>query len=197
MKFYIKTMIVMSLMTHVLSASVYLPEKYMVTYGNPQAPIKITEYYSFYCPHCIALFKREFSTIKEKYLNNGDIYLIFHPVPMDLLTVQAMDCLEKLSPERRRLFLEAVLEEMDVSDIDYCTRILEKAIHVMNASTVSLSDRDYLEKTNAFKDAFVFIKDESKPDAVPSVAVNGSFVPGELPNEEFIQRCLKKKVGEV
>lgn len=193
MKFYIKMMIAMSLMTHVLSASVYLPEKYLVTYGNPQAPIKITEYYSFYCPHCIALFKREFSTIKEKYLNKGDIYLVFHPVPMDMLTVQAMDCLEKFSPERRRLFLEAVLDEIDTSDSDLCIRLLEKAMKVMNSVTVTLSDRTYMEKTAAFNDAFVFIKNDSKPEDVPSVAVNGCFVPGEIPSEEFIQRCLKKK----
>ena len=37
-----------------------LLERYLVSYGNPNAPIKITEYFSFSCPHCLNLFSSGF-----------------------------------------------------------------------------------------------------------------------------------------
>lgn len=80
-----------------------LPDPYLVQYGNPQAPLNIVQYFSFTCPHCIALFRKQFQHIKEDYIETEKISWVFHPVPMDLLTLQGMDCLSKLSEREKDL----------------------------------------------------------------------------------------------
>ena len=35
-----------------------LPLAYTISYGDPQAPIHVVEYFSFSCPQCLALLKK-------------------------------------------------------------------------------------------------------------------------------------------
>ncbi len=86
-----------------------LDEKYLVTYGDAQASTQITQYFSLTCPHCLDLFKKDFKDLKNKYIDTKQIAWTFHPVPLDSLTVQAMECLSKLTPRQKSIFLEALL----------------------------------------------------------------------------------------
>src|SRR3990167_750299 len=88
-----------------------LGAQYQIHYGNSDAPTKVVEYFSLSCPKCYTFFKKEFPKIREKHLN--DISLVFHPDPADLLTLQAMVCLEILPPEHKPLFLEAILTHIE------------------------------------------------------------------------------------
>ena len=48
-----------------------MDEKYCVSFGLKDAPIKVVQYYSLICPHCVTLFKEDFTTILEKYIAPG------------------------------------------------------------------------------------------------------------------------------
>ena len=137
-----------------ISSSAFGVEKlddcYLVSYGNSDADVKVISYYSFSCPHCVALFREEFEGLKTQFLDNDQISFTFHPVPADLLTVQAMVCLSHLSDVKKQIFLEALLAEVDLSDQEYSAFLMIKAMEILGHPIPLLRDREYLSKTNAF-----------------------------------------------
>jgi hypothetical protein len=88
-----------------------LGQQYLISYGKEDASIKLVEYFSFQCPHCINIFKNDFARIKKEYIDTGKILFEFHPTPLDLPTLQAMVCLAQLDAHQKQLFLEVMFEE--------------------------------------------------------------------------------------
>lgn len=167
-----------------------LLDPYLVQYGSPEAPVKIIQYYSLTCPHCVALFRKQFKQIKESFIQTGKIHWTFHPVPMDLQTVQVMDCFSKLTPKNREIFLEAILEELAIDRPAFTARLMQKGMEVLENPIPDLQEKAYLSETAAFTDAFNFLKANEDLNAVPAVEVNGRFFKGEIPNIAFIERVL-------
>ena len=174
-----------------------LPSKYLISFGNPEAPIKIIEYFSFACPHCLTLFRTDFKPIRENFIEKDLVFWTFHPVPMDVVTVQAMDCLEKLSDERKRIILEAYLEEAEAGDPEICTLILMEAMKVFGNPLPRLGDNEHLESTQAFSDAFNFVKENPSMNAVPSLEVNGLIHDGNVPGVNFVREIVLKNRGNL
>ena len=70
-----------------------------------------------------------------------------------------------------------------------------KAMEVFQKPKPLLRDEEYLEKTEAFTNAFTYIKAgaPSVPDAVPSVEVNGNRYPRDVPDFKFVEAVLLKE----
>jgi len=162
-----------------------------VSFGNESAPNKITEYFSFACPHCVALFRKDFSNIKEKLINQNQVRWIFHPVPVDLQTVQAMICLENLSLPEKRLFLEVLLEEADMEDPDITSQLMKRAMEILKKPIPQLEQKEFISDQPAFQSAFTFLKQEDIVKTIPSVEINGKFFPEEIPECSFVEKYLK------
>ena len=168
-----------------------LDTPYLVSYGEPNSNVKVISYFSFKCPHCVELFRKEFQKIRSLYLENNKISFTFHPVPMDLLTVQAMACLEQLADDKKKIFLEAILEELDFNDQEFSAILMEKAMELLG-KPISLRDKQSLSKTPAFVAAFKFLKQEEKMDALPAVEVNGQLYSEDIPDTYFIKGVLNE-----
>lgn len=174
-----------------------LDDQYIASYGNPDAPVKITEYYSFSCPHCISLFRDDFRKIQEKYIDVGEVFWEFHPVPLDMTTVLGMACMEKLSPKERRLFLEVILEECDPSETILTAKLMKKAMEIFQKPMEDLEQEEFLTNAQAFQDAFKFIKQDDHVEAVPTVSIDGMFYPEDVPDFAFISSSISKKKGDL
>ena len=172
---------------------VELPGEYLIHFGDPEAPVKITEYFSFFCPYCLRLFREDFEYIKRVYIDTGKVHWTFHPVPMDRLTVQGMHCLSGLSDVQKRALLQVYLEEAEVNNPDFCVSLLQKAREIFGKPVPPLEDNDYLEKTSAFEHAFLYLKDVDVVEGVPSVEVNGRFFPEDIPDRTFVDRMIFKE----
>ncbi len=169
-----------------------LPESYLVSYGTPEAKIKAVQYFSFMCPFCLELYKRDFEEIKARYIESDSIAYTFHPVPKDLLTVSAMDCLEKLNSVQKKAFLEVMLEEIDPEDVEYSIGLMKKAMEILGIPIPRLNEKEYLQSTKAFKEAFGFLSQEETISAVPAVELNGRLYPKEIPDLAFMDSNLGK-----
>ena len=53
------------------------------TMGNPDAPIKITEYASFTCPHCANFNETVFKQLKANYIDTGKVFFTLREVYFD------------------------------------------------------------------------------------------------------------------
>lgn len=187
-----KTLLIFSL---ILSAFCHahekIDEKYQVSFGDPAAPIKIIEYFSFSCPQCIRLYNKDFSQIKKQYIETNQIYWTFHPNPMDLPTIQAMACLEKLSSRQKQVFLEAMLSEAQGTTAHQLAVMMQKGLEILGSPLPDLEKIDYLKQTTAFQSAFAFVSQEKPITEVPTVEINGQ-VQEELPDKAFIDRKFKE-----
>ncbi|MFI5342789.1 MAG: thioredoxin domain-containing protein [Chlamydiales bacterium] len=167
-----------------------LSSDYLIAFGNPDSPIKIVQYFSFTCPHCLTLYRKDFHEVKTKYLET--VSWVFHPVPMDLLTVQAMDCLEKLSAREKRLFLESLLDVIPLDGSALSVLYMQKAMELFEKPIKELQKKEYLSNTKAFQDAFLFIKQKDKINAVPSVEINDLLYANEIPDIAFIDKKVQE-----
>lgn len=173
-----------------------LRKEYLIEYGNSCAPVKIVNYFSFHCPHCIALFRSDFDEIKKNYIDTEKVYWVFHPVPTDLLTVQGMDCLEKLTVVQKRIFLEAILEEGMPDDSNLTALLMQKAMEVFGKPISDLQDKSHISASNAFQDAFKFLTQKDKISAVPTIEMDGQLFLEEIPDLNFIKSQLDKRNHE-
>lgn len=170
-----------------------LDEKYCVSYGDIKAPLHVIQYYSFQCPHCLELFKDDFNAIQEKYIAKGEIFWIFHPAPMDLLTLHGMHCISHLSQKEGKVFLGAVLTETDIGDFDYSYKILVKAMEVLGHAGGAVKDPEDLKKTKTFQDATDFVLQEEKLTEVPYLEINGVHYPNQVPDLKFIDFIVSQR----
>lgn len=51
--------------------------------GNPDAPVKITEYASFTCPHCAEFHEAVWGDLKKNYIDTGKVYFTLREVYFD------------------------------------------------------------------------------------------------------------------
>jgi len=182
---------------HNLSLSIHqkLGREYCVSYGNPQAEIEVVEYFSLSCPECIKLLKQDFPPLKEKYVNSGKVFWTLHPDPADILTLQMMECLGKLSDREKKVFFEALISRMS-------ERPSKKNIYWMQATLAEwgralpeLQDLNFLEKTAAFRAAFEYVKQENAPKEIPTIEVNGELKET-FPSYAFIDKTLSTLLEE-
>lgn len=61
----------------------------IITYGDPNAPIKIIEFASMTCGHCADFHSLHLPTLKSDYIETGKVYLEVHPFPLDMLAAKA------------------------------------------------------------------------------------------------------------
>ena len=53
------------------------------TMGNPDAPVKMTEYASFTCPHCAKFNETVFQDLKKNYIDTGKVFFTYREVYFD------------------------------------------------------------------------------------------------------------------
>lgn len=167
-----------------------LDSKYQIKYGQPEAKTQIIEYFSFSCPKCLDLFKKSFSAIREKYIDTKKVYWAFHPDPADLLTLQAMVCLEKLKDDEKRQFFEAVFTHLDRKNFKQGCLLMQLTMEVLNRPIPDLDKMSFLEKTEALQDAFYFLKQKDAVTSIPTVEINGKIYDA-YPSQEFLEKTLK------
>lgn len=170
-----------------LSAFEKLPSHYQISYGDPQAPIQITEYFSLSCPKCLEIFHKDFESFKRKYIDSQQVHWVFHLNPADLLTLQAMICLEKLSLEEKRIFWEVIIDNLE--DPTKGSIAMQIAMETFGKPISQLQDLSYLEKTSSFQSAYKYLKQSDVIRELPTVEINGK-IHNEFPNRKFLEHQI-------
>lgn len=153
--------------------------KYCIQYGNPQAQCQVVEYFSLSCPKCLEFFTEEFPSIKEKYIDSGYVSWLLHPDPADLLTLQSMVCLDQLASEHKVLFLETVmhslakLRENESKRDKSGARFMIAAMEVFQNPLPHLEDLEFIQKTDAFQEAYAFVSQVDVIRVIPSLEIDG------------------------
>jgi Thioredoxin len=170
-----------------------LDSKYWVQYGNPQAKWQIVEYFSLSCSKCLEFFKNDFPAIKKKHIDSGDVFWTLHPDPSDLLTLQAMVCLDRLPPKQRVLFLEAIMNHLSSLDRnEHGGQLMQAAMEVFQEPLPDLEQVEFLKNTRAFQDAYEFVTQEGIVTVIPSIEINGILY-DEYPTLALIDASIRSQ----
>lgn len=192
----IRTLLVFLWLTTNLStlASVEnLDSDYWIEYGTSNAPVKIVEYFSFGCPHCIEAFKEDFKKIFVNLIKPGYVHWTFHPVPTDLTTVKAMHCISRLNWIKKQIFLETTLPNLKGMSQKNLTKLMKRNMEALGRSAPRLSERSFIEKTRAFGDAYEFMQSSNRVEQVPTIQVNGQVL-DDYPSYEKIATIVSQQI---
>jgi len=85
----------------------------LIAIGNDNAPIKIKVFSSLTCPHCADFHIKVVPKIKEKYIENGTVQLIFIDFPLDQFAFNASKLLHCLDKEKQIFFLNTLYENQN------------------------------------------------------------------------------------
>ncbi|MBX9744365.1 MAG: DsbA family protein [Chlamydiales bacterium] len=166
-----------------------LPFSYQIAYGNPDAPFKVVEYFSFTCPKCLKLIKEDFEVLKESYINPGKVYWVFHPDPADKLTLQALICLRKLNDSQKKLFFETVSKNLDQKSLQVGCQVMQAVMDYFELPLPELGKASFWESTEEFQLAFTFLRQEDMITSVPTIEINGQIF-DEFPSRRFLEKKL-------
>ena len=172
-----------------------LPEKYCISFGNSQAQVKIVEYFSLSCPKCITLIKRDFPYFLEKYVKSSQVFWVFHPDPADILTIQFLECLEKLSEKEKREFFKYVVEILPKTPSKKTVFEMQKVLAEWGRPIPHLHDLKFLEETETFQSAFSYIKQEDAPKEIPTISINEEIKEA-FPTHTFVEKEIQKVLEE-
>lgn len=144
-----------------------LDTKYQIHMGDPDAPVKVVEYFSLSCPTCLEWFLSDFEGIQRDYLDTHRVSWTFHPVPADLRTLQLMVSLAEKRAEEKPQFLREEFERIAKS--------LQRESYDMEA----------LVKNQAFQDAICFLKQEDVITLLPTLEIDGKIY-DEIPTRKSL-----------
>lgn len=105
-------------------------EECAIIYGDEWAPHTLTSFFDIGCPHCSTFFKEQFPIIKNAWVNNQQLKVVFKPNPFHPETLTFMSHCENLTNLQKILLLESLMEIKEPnSDIVYDTIALFQHAH--------------------------------------------------------------------
>ena len=78
--------------------------------GDPNAPITIVEYSSLSCGHCAQFHQGTLEKIKEKYVGEGKVYMVFREFPLNKAAIDASKVLRCMPEEKYESFMNLLFE---------------------------------------------------------------------------------------
>jgi hypothetical protein len=168
-----------------------LPDEYLITYGRKNAKVEIIQYFSLSCPHCVQIFKNDFLKIYEQYIEKGDLRYVFHPVPVDLTTVQFMCCLERLDEVQKTVLLKVLLEELSLDNPEFNVILMKKGMEIFKSPINDLEKEEFIRASHAFSSSRDFVIQEDSLKTVPSIQI-GDRIIEKAPEYSFISILMNK-----
>ncbi len=129
--------------------------------------------------------RKDFPKIKKDFIDTGRLRFIFHPLPADLLTLQAMVCMERMSEEQKRDFLFSLSKKTSVEQMQ------KKMAELGMVLEGDLKNKKYLRDLKVLEDAFRFMN-ETEVETVPQLRFNGKFF-AKLPKYKNVAQLLKQE----
>ncbi len=83
------------------------------TLGKPDAPVKVTEWFSLTCPHCARFARDTFPLVQSKLIDTGKLSYTFADYPLDQVALMAAQVARALPPDRYVPFVDALLASQD------------------------------------------------------------------------------------
>jgi len=171
-------------------------KKNLITLGLENAPVKIKIFSSFTCPYCADFHFNIIPKIKEKYINDGKVQLIFIDFPLDQAAFNASKLLHCMDKKKQINFMDTIYEnqkewasESNIEDINENLKKIAKNLGI-NPSQFDkcliddvISDKILNLRIEAHKEYSI--------DSTPTVVINEKKLKGSATLNNIIKRIEK------
>jgi protein-disulfide isomerase len=83
------------------------------SFGRPDAPSVVTEFFSLTCTHCAAFSREVMPQVTTELINTGKLRIIYRDFPLDQVALMAAMVARALPPERYEPFIAALFASQD------------------------------------------------------------------------------------
>lgn len=166
--------------------------------GKADAPVTITEYSSFTCPHCATFHSEVYPALKKKYIDTGKVKMLFRPFPLEPMAAMA-SMLAKCAPAEKHFeFVHTLFSEQ--KNWAYSQNVVDSLAKIWTDAGFARESFDKCLTNQKVLDGILSVKakaaQELEINSTPTFDINGEVVRGALPFKEFdklITSKLKKK----
>ena len=171
-------------------------KKNLITLGLENAPVKIKIFSSFTCPHCADFHFNIIPKIKEKYINNGKVQLIFIDFPLDQAAFNASKLLHCIEKKEQINFMDTIYESQkkwaNESNIEDINKNLKKIVKNLG---ISSSQFDTCLIDDVISDKILNLRIEAHKeysiDSTPTIVINEKKLKGSASLNNIIKRIEK------
>ena len=171
-------------------------KKNLITLGLENAPVKIKIFSSFTCPHCADFHFNIIPIIKEKYINNGKVQLIFIDFPLDQAAFNASKLLHCIEKKEQINFMDTIYENQkkwaNESSIEDINKNLKKIVKNLG---ISSSQFDTCLVDDVISDKILNLRIEAHKeysiDSTPTIVINEKKLKGSASLNNIIKRIEK------
>ena len=167
--------------------------------GNAEAPVTIVEYASMTCPHCATFHTTVLPTLKQKYVDTGQVRFIFREFPLDNVAAAASMLARCAGGEQTAALVAKLFETQEQwafvrgSAVPALLKVAESAGITQETFDKCLKDEALLAKLIATRERG---SKELGVSSTPSFFINGKRLEGRADQiatfEQAIEPLLKK-----
>ena len=171
------------------SASIFL--------GSNKAPVKIKIFSSLTCPHCANFHINVVKKIKKKYVETGEVQLIFIDFPLDQVALNASILLHCLEQEKQMTFLDNLYKNQSKwasgSDLNEINNNLKEIVKILGINSTefdkclnneAIEDKILSDRINGHKKYSI--------NSTPTIIINEKKLKGSASFEN-----IKKKIEKL
>jgi len=197
LKFLIKILFFYSIIFLKVYADDLAKKTNQVSLGNDDAPVKIKIFSSFTCPHCADFHINVLPEIKEKYLHNNKVQLIFIDFPLDELAFNASKLLHCLDKKKQLVFLDQIYESQqrwtsgsNLNEINNNLKKIVKNLGMNSNQFKKCLNND--EIANKILEGRIEAQEKYSINSTPTVIINEKKLEGSVSFKN-----IKKKIEKI
>lgn len=148
--------------------------------GDPKAPVKVIEYASLSCPHCMAYHLETFPRLKEDYIDTGKVVFIYRNFPFNAPALHAAMLAECAGDSQYFKYLNVLFKSQDkwAMDRDYVTSLR----NIAKVGGMGDEEFDACMANEDIQNRLVagmgWAADQLKVDSTPTTFINGEKISG-------------------
>lgn len=164
-------------------------KKYTLSFGNPNAPIKIHKFFSFACPSCLTFHKHHYPLIKKEFIETGLVYWTFVPYVMDVDTLYVMAASAVCDDDLKLKIFESIMENtLSWTEDDNKENIIQILKSCGVSDELILETFEEAKYESVLRESFDF-QEGILIDGTPTLFINGEEIPG-IPGAKKLSKIL-------
>jgi len=155
----------------------------LVVLGSYDAPVKIKVFSSLTCPHCANFHLKIIPKIKEKYIEKGQVQIIFFDFPLDQAAFNASKLIQCLDKKKQISYMDIIYKTQskwtsgsNINDINNNLKKIVKGLGINSSEfdkcliNEDISDKILKHRIDAHKKYFI--------DSTPTIIINEKKLDG-------------------
>ena len=171
-----------------------------MTMGDENAPLKVTEYASFTCPHCKNFHENTFKEFKANYIDTGKVHFTYREVYFDRFGLWAGMVARCGGPERYFGIADLIYSQQATwTKGENPGAIADNLVKIGKTAGLTTAELDACLQDGALAQAMIAVYEENRDAdgirSTPTFVIDGEVVAGDQPYPAF-SLLLDEALGE-